>query len=47
MLLYREAMEEDGEDNRDVGKQAQHSVDLDELLLHETQSTTVSMSSGR
>jgi hypothetical protein len=42
MLLYREAVEVNGEDDRDIGKHAQHGVDLDELLLHETQPTMVS-----
>jgi hypothetical protein len=46
MLLYREAVEVNGEDDRDIGKHAQHRVDLDELLLHETQSTMVSTLSG-
>lgn len=44
MLLYRVAVEEDGEDDRYIGTQTQYSADLDELLLHETQSTMISIS---
>lgn len=46
MLLYRKAMEENGEDDRDIGQRAQHRVDPDELLLHETQSIMVSTWAG-
>jgi hypothetical protein len=46
MFLYRLAVEEDGEDDRDIATHARYSADLDELLLHETQSAMVSISSG-